>query len=232
MKRIIQEIEESVRKHEHDRKNGLSMWLDFLIDMFDVKHIKDGTFEKHLVDKAHEDENLYNATIMWLDMVEKELDGGGWIDVFGDIYEEMYQSKDKSAMFGQFYTPKHICDLMAKINDEETDGKIGDPACGSGRTLLASYVNNKNAYYIGEDIDGISCKMCALNLMAHGARARVICHDTLNSQVYFNWGYEINEVHYPFPTPFYSLRPISNVKPAKEKEAVKIENKVEQLKLF
>ena len=71
--------------------------------------------------------------------------------------------------------------------------------------------------------------MCALNLMVHGARARVICHDTLANPVYYNWGYEINEVRYPFPVPFYSLRLISNVKPDKPRE---IEKRVEQLKLF
>lgn len=231
MKRIIQEIEESVRKHNYDREQGLAIWLDYLIDLFDVKYIMDGTFEKHLVEKAEEDENLYNATIMWLEMVAKKIKEGGWIDVFGNIYEEMYQSKGKSSMLGQFFTPAGLCDLMAKMNDDNKGGKIGDPACGSGRTLLAAYVNNKKAYYIGEDIDGISCKMCALNLMAHGAMARVICHDTLNSPVYFDWGYEINEVRYPFPTPFYSLRRISNVKPDKQEEK-EIQKRVEQLKLF
>lgn len=165
---------------------------------------------------------------MWLEIVAKKIDEGCWIDVFGNIYEEMYQSKGKSSMLGQFFTPPGLCDLMANMN-EPTDGKIGDPACGSGRTLLAAYVNNKKAYYIGEDIDGISCKMCALNLMIHGAKGRVICHDTLNSPVFFNWGYEINEVRYPFPTPFYSLRLISNVKPEKPRA---IEKRVEQLKLF
>lgn len=230
MKRIIQEIEESVRKHGHDRQQGLAIWLDYLIDLFDVKYIMDGTFESHLVEKTEEDENLYNATIMWLEMVAKKIDEGGWIDVFGNIYEEMYQSKGKSSMLGQFFTPKGLCDLMANMNGP-TDGKIGDPACGSGRTLLAAYANNKKAYYIGEDIDGISCKMCALNLMIHGAKGRVICHDTLNSPVYFNWGYEINEVRYPIPTEFYSLRRISNVKPDREEEK-EIQKRVEQLKLF
>ena len=52
MKRIIQEIDESVRKHGHDRQQGLEIWLDYLIDLFDVKYIMDGTFEKHLVEKA------------------------------------------------------------------------------------------------------------------------------------------------------------------------------------
>lgn len=228
MRKIIQEIEESVRKNGNDRQQGLAIWLDYLIDLFDVKYIMDGTFEKHLVEKSEKDENLYNATVMWLEIVAKKIDEGGWIDVFGEIYEEMYQSKGKSSMLGQFFTPKGLCDLMANMN-EPTNGKIGDPACGSGRTLLAAYVKNKKAYYIGEDIDGISCKMSALNLMIHGARGRVVCHDTLANPVYFNWGYEINEVRYPFPAPFYSLRLISNVKPDKPRE---IEKRVEQLKLF
>ena len=229
MKQIIRQIEFSVQKHGHDRQQGLAIWLDYLIDLFDVKYIMNGTFEKYLVEKSEKDENLYNATIMWLEIVAKKIDEGGWIDVFGEIYEEMYQSKGKSSMLGQFFTPKGLCDLMANMNGP-IDGKIGDPACGSGRTLLAAYVNNKKAYYIGEDIDGISCKMCALNLMIHGAKGRVICHDTLNSPVYFNWGYEINEVRYPIPTPFYSLRRISNVKPDREEE--KEIQKIEQLKLF
>ena len=229
MKRIIEEIEESVRIHGYDGQQGLGMWLDYLVDMFDVKYIVNGTYDKHLEVKAKEDEHLFNATILWLEIVSKGIESSGWIDVFGNIYEEMYQSKGKSSMLGQFFTPEGLCTIMAKINGG-ISGKTGDPACGSGRTLLAAYTENKSGYYVGEDIDGISCKMCALNLMVHGARGRVICHDTIASPVYFNWGYEINEVRYPIPTPFYSLRLISNVRT--DEEIVKIENKVEQLKLF
>jgi len=202
MKRIIEEIEESVRIHGHDGQQGLGMWLDYLVDMFDVKYIVNGTYDKHLEDKAKEDEHLFNATILWLEIVSKGIESSGWIDV--------------------------LCTIMEKINGG-ISGKTGDPACGSGRTLLAAYTENKSGYYVGEDIDGISCKMCALNLMVHGARGRVICHDTIASPVYFNWGYEINEVRYPIPTPFYSLRLISNVRT--DEEIVKIESNVEQLKL-
>lgn len=139
MRKIIQEIDESVRKHGYDRQQGLAIWLDYLIDLFDVKYIIDGTFEIHLVEKAEEDENLYNATIMWLEMVAKKIDEGGWIDVFGEIYEEMYQSKGKSSMLGQFFTPTGLCDLMANMN-EPTDGKIGDPACLRGSHLRATTI--------------------------------------------------------------------------------------------
>ena len=54
MKRIIEEIEESVRIHGHDGQQGLGMWLDYLVDMFDVKYIVNGTYDKHLEDKAKE----------------------------------------------------------------------------------------------------------------------------------------------------------------------------------
>ena len=58
MKRIIEEIEESVRIHGHDGQQGLGIWLDYLVDMFDVKYIVNGTYDKHLEDKAKEDERL------------------------------------------------------------------------------------------------------------------------------------------------------------------------------
>ena len=98
MKRIIEEIEESVRIHGHDGQQGLGIWLDYLVDMFDVKYIVNGTYDKHLEDKAKEDEHLFNATILWLEIVSKGIESSGWIDVFGNIYEEMYQSKGKSSM--------------------------------------------------------------------------------------------------------------------------------------
>ena len=71
MKRIIEEIEESVRIHGHDGQQGLGIWLDYLVDMFDVKYIVNGTYDKHLEDKAKEDEHLFNATILWLEIISK-----------------------------------------------------------------------------------------------------------------------------------------------------------------
>lgn len=58
-----------------------------------------------------------------------------------------------------------------------------------------------------QDKDPIACKMCALNFMAHGMAGRVECRDTLlmiePMAVYF-----INEVKYPFNTPYYSVRTV------------------------
>lgn len=230
MKEIIKRIEESVIKKRTSRENGLNIFLDYLIDMFDIKYVIDNSFTKHLQKKKEEDIDLFYATIEWMNIVTEYLEHDKCIDMFGNIYTEMYQSKGKASVLGQFFTPPHVCDLMAGIIGENviTGNIISDPACGSGRTLLAAFVKYKKGYYIGEDIDLVSVKMCALNMMIYGMRGRAICHDTIQSPVYFGIGYEINEVRYPMPTPLYSIREISNKEPYMKNENMK----VEQLNLF
>ena len=210
MKRIIQLIEASVRKNNNSREQGLNIFLDYLIDLFDVKYFINNTFEEHIREKQRQDEHLFNASLLWLDITGNEIEKNGWYESLGEIYEEMYQSKGKASILGQFFTPKGICDLMSKISVSKKENKVGDPACGSGRTLLSAFAEiGTGAYYIGEDVDAVSVKMCALNMMVHGMKGRAVCHDTLSSPVYFDWGYEINEIRYPIPTPYYSLRLIS-----------------------
>ena len=152
----------------------------------------------------------------WLEKVTTAMGKGKWLDYFGELYESEYQSKGKASSTGQFFTPDALCDLMSAITiDKDSEsGKISDCACGSGRTLLAHFakVNDKKGYYIAEDIDVVSVKMCALNMMIHGMRGRVIQHDTLRDPNTFDFGFEVNEVRYPFPTPYYSLRRISKPK--------------------
>lgn len=104
---------------------------------------------------------------------------------------------------------------------------INDCACGSGRTLVSHFMETYRQtgkhpvsyYYQGEDIDIVSVKMCALNMMIHGMRGRAIRHDTLMEPVSFDYGFEINEVRYPFPTPFYSLRPITYQETEEQRKA-------------
>ena len=61
--------------------------------------------------------------------------------------------------------------------------------------------------YVAQDIDPIACKMCALNFMVHGMYGRVECRDTLR-MTEPTVVYVVNEVKYPFYTPYYSVRKI------------------------
>ena len=215
MKKVVKLIEEHCRKHGIDAIRGLDVTTDYLIDCFDIRHyFKENGWEQYMMQKKAESEELFQVMMIWFEKVTKAIEGGGWIDFFGGIYEETYQSRSKASSTGQFFTPPPVCDLLAHCCGGVSDDRVSDCACGSGRTLLAQWAHsdNKKAYYIGEDIDYQSVKMCALNLMIHGARGKVIRHDTLCDPILFDYGFEINEIRYPLPTPYYSLRKIHYTK--------------------
>ena len=56
---------------------------------------------------------------------------------------------------GQYFTPDHVCELMAKMTIPEIqDGQsVCDPACGSGRMLIKATEVNRYGQFYGVDID-------------------------------------------------------------------------------
>lgn len=216
MKETIHLLERHVNERQLDRHRGLEVLCDFLIDLFDARHyLTPEGWATNLVTQHQKEPYLFQIAIIWMNKVTEAMEKGVWLDFFGGLYEEMYQTRGKASMLGQFYTPKHLCDLLSRCSGKDNDTRINDPSCGSGRTLLAHFADSgfsPSGYYVGEDIDTISVKMCALNMMIHGMRGRAVRHDTLRSPVHFDYGYEINEIRYPVPTDYYSLRKISHTK--------------------
>lgn len=115
-----------------------------------------------------------------LKIYEFNLKIGDWCDPLGDYYESLAGNYKKSN-FGQFFTPKPLCNLMSEfiINPNEWGKNINEPACGSGRMVLAANQKAKGNYYICEDLDPICCKMTAINLCMHEIRAEIHCHNAL-----------------------------------------------------
>ena len=97
-------------------------------------------------------------------------------------------------------------------NNEKFTGKyINDPACGSGRTLLAWHVRNIGNYLCAEDIDRTCCLMTVCNFIIHGCVGEVICHDSLDPGSFYT-GWKINERlnKNPFsPIPLITVREIA-----------------------
>lgn len=215
LKDIIQQLEYHARKNMIDIHHQLNAWLDYMIELFDIEQYRT-PHGWHIMqkEKCNESRELFSATCIWMNMVADSMGKGETLDVLGSVYEELFQSKMKSSNLGQFFTPTSVCDLLSKIVLTERDGRINDPSCGSGRTLISHYMESLrhgacNGYYVGEDIDVVSVKMCALNMMVYGIRGRVIRHDTITQPYSFDYGYEVNEVRHPFTTPYYSLRRIN-----------------------
>ena len=138
---------------------------------------------------------------------DRAIKDGDWIDPLGDYYQEL-AGKYKKQGFGQFFTPKPICDFMAQItvNKKDYGNKINDCAAGSGRTLLAANNVCKGNYYIAQDIDAVCVKMCCINMAFHGLKGEVHHMDTLRNNVPWN-SYIINHDWHKTKTPFiYKLK--------------------------
>lgn len=219
MKEIVKILDKHVMERGIDRHNSLEVLCDFLIDLFEVRHYSIACgWEKYMMEKCKEEPYLFCIAMIWMDKVASAMEKGEWVDFFGELYEEMYQTRGKASALGQFFTPGNLCDLLAKCTETGEGQRINDSACGSGRTLLAHFAYSKfsrDGYYIGEDIDAMSVKMCALNMMIHGMRGRVVRHNTLVSPIHFDYGFEVNEIRHPFPSMYYSLRRIACKKDVK-----------------
>lgn len=131
-------------------------------------------------------------------------------DFLGEFYEK---EKFCNAKTGQFFTPIHISDFMAKIvADKETTlkmiekkGYVGmsDPCCGSGRMAL-SYakamldlgINYQDCLLVhATDIVEVSCYITYIQLSLYGIPAIVFCGDTISMKMNF-----------AMQTPFYFLQ--------------------------
>lgn len=117
-------------------------------------------------------------------MNKKVRDDGEWYDPFGNLYETQIASHGRRANAGQFFTPEESCDIMGRIigADQDLIGKrmnVSDPACGSGRNLIAFHARYPGNYCCGEDIDRTCALMTVCNFILHGVNGEVIWHDSL-----------------------------------------------------
>lgn len=218
-KKYIDVLTEQADKHSRPQEMALSDFCDYLIEFFSIDVFKAGTAEysQHVLSYTKKNPYFAGLAFQWLDDVATAMERGEWLDVFGLLYEEMYLSRGKASKTGQFFTPQSVSDLMARISTlgAGDHGKVNDCAAGSGRLLLAHYMEKskldhsagRRFKYVAQDSDPIACKMCALNLMVHGMNGRVECRNTLSMDEP-SVVYAINEVKYPFNTPYYSVRKI------------------------
>ena len=120
-------------------------------------------------------------------VIEMTGDGYGMVDVLGEFFENNL-SHGKN---GQFFSPQNICDLMAQVLYSPKPGShIADPACGSGRMLLAMAKLNRNALYFGADISEPCAKMATLNLCLNHIFGEIAWMDSLSNKFYGGWAIE------------------------------------------
>lgn len=212
MKETTKILSKLARESGKDFRDAFSDMLDFFIETFDVDNLMAHRFDMASVMREARSKNtgFYTCLTEWAVTVDKEIAGGRVHDFFGSVYEEEVKSAYKAAKMGQYYTPSALCDVCADVTVGDDSRTVSDPACGSGRMLLSAFRKmdkSRFAYFVGEDLDSTSVKMCALNMMMHGMLGHVVCHDTLRQD--FLFAYAVNETRWPMPSTIPSVRLIT-----------------------
>lgn len=130
----------------------------------------------------------------------------GWFDGLGTFYEECVNSDGKRRMHEQYFTPNCLCSLACRLVDDSDAGKrvVYDPTCGSGRMMLPEIPRHPYSYFVGTDIDGLTSKICVCNLLMHGVRGLVICHDTLG-RTPPRFAYAVNPEIFDSVSPYHGI---------------------------
>lgn len=204
-----------------NRHRAWDVWRDF-ITMFACSL-------SNPLDKEHRDkrESLYLEIIKKYNKQEQEvfpelaaqtvsaLEENPEQDFLGSIFMSLNLGDESN---GQFFTPYHVCELMAEVTMNNTvqkieqDGyiSINDPCCGAGATLIAgihaarkqlekSNLNYQNhLLVVAQDIDETVALMCYIQLSLLGVAGYVKVGNSLTEPMTDN----DNKENYWF-TPMY-----------------------------
>lgn len=105
-------------------------------------------------------------------------------DVIGNSYEYLISrfASDAGKKGGEFYTPGHVSELLARLVKPKENDRIYDPTCGSGSLLIRAFkkVPNGKAQIYGQERNGQTHSLCRMNMFLHGIDdARIAWGDTL-----------------------------------------------------
>ena len=93
-------------------------------------------------------------------------------DVIGDAYEFLigHFASDAGKKAGEFYTPKEVSTLIAKLTKSQPGARICDPTCGSGSLLIKAgkEVGSDNFSLYGQEANGSTWALAVMNMFLHG----------------------------------------------------------------
>ena len=107
-------------------------------------------------------------------------------DVIGNTYEYLIArfASDAGKKGGEFYTPREVAILLAKLLQPKSGNRICDPAAGSASLLMkvANEIGDKNYSLYGQESNGSTWALAQMNMFLHGVdSARLEWGDTIRN---------------------------------------------------
>jgi len=119
-------------------------------------------------------------------------------DILGRAYEYLLRkfAEGSGQSAGEFYTPKEVAILMARILDPEPGMEVYDPCAGSGGLLIKVFLRFKEKYgddakvaplkFYGQEILHSTFAMAKMNAFIHDMEAEIALGDTMNRPAFLN----------------------------------------------
>ena len=110
-------------------------------------------------------------------------------DILGNAYMYMIErfGTEAGKKAGEFFSPRTLCKLVARLADPKPGDRICDPTCGSGGLLLLTggeveKLGSKDYALYGQEKTGATYNLARMNMFLHGKdSARIEWGDTLNN---------------------------------------------------
>ena len=104
-----------------------------------------------------------------LDLRPSHLDGN---DIIGGAYMFLIErfASDAGKKAGEFFTPKEVSTLIAKLTKSKPGSRICDPTCGSASLLIKAgeEVGSDNFSLYGQEANGSTWALAVMNMFLHG----------------------------------------------------------------
>lgn len=115
-------------------------------------------------------------------------------DLFGRVYEYFIKefARQEGHRGGEFYTPKHVVELMVEMI-EPFEGRIFDPFCGSGGMFVQSHKflerkggDDDQISIYGQEINDATWRICKMNLYLRGIDGNIQLGDSIRDDKFGN----------------------------------------------
>jgi type I restriction enzyme M protein len=110
----------------------------------------------------------------------------GGTDIIGGAYMFLIENfaSDAGKKAGEFFTPKEVSTLIAKLTKSKPGSRISDPTCGSASLLIKAgeEVGSDNFSLYGQEANGSTWALAIMNMFLHGFdNAKIRWGDTIRN---------------------------------------------------